>query len=171
MPLAMPFSSGQNANVRLSLKIGIPFRMLIPQWLTFALLSAAFAALVSIFGKVGMKEIDSNLATSIRSVVMTAFLLGLCTVTGLWSKLETLHGKALTMIALSGVAGAVSWLFYFKAIQVGTVSQVAPIDKLSMPLAVLLAVLILGDSPSRVNWVGILLIAAGAYLASKPAHS
>jgi len=137
----------------------------------FALLSAASAGLVSIFGKVGMKEIDSNLATSIRSVVMTIFLLALCTATGLWSKLGTLHSKALTMIALSGVAGAVSWLFYFKAIQVGTVSQVAPIDKMSMPLSVVLAVLLLGDRPSRVNWIGILLIAAGAYLAAKPAQA
>jgi transporter family protein len=142
--------------------------MFTQRWLIYALLSAAAAALVGIFGKIGMKDVDSNLATTVRSVVMTIFLLGVCTVTGVWSKVGSLHGKALAMIALSGVAGAVSWLFYFKAIQVGTVSQVAPIDKLSMPLAVLLAVLILGDRPSGVNWVGIALIAAGAYLAAKP---
>jgi len=81
-------------------------------------------------------------------------------------KLPTLSGKALTMIVLSGVAGAVSWLFYFKAIQVGTVSQVAPIDKLSMPLAVILAVILLGDRPSGWNWMGIGLIVIGAYFAA-----
>ncbi len=70
---------------------------------------------------------------------------------------------------LSGVAGAVSWLFYFKALQAGTVAQVAPVDKLSTPLAVVLAVLLLGERPTRVNWLGVALIAVGAYLAAQPA--
>ena len=72
------------------------------------------------------------------------------------------------MIVLSGVAGAVSWLFYFRAIQIGQVSQVAPIDKLSMPFAVVLAVLILRDRPSVWNWLGVLLIVGGGYLAAMP---
>jgi transporter family protein len=139
------------------------------RWLLFALLSAASASFVGIFGKLGMKEIDSNLATAVRSVVMTLFLVGVCTAFGAWSKVGTLHGKAILMIVLSGVAGAVSWLFYFRAIQIGTVSQVAPIDKLSMPFAVILAVLILRDRPSDINWLGVLLIVAGGYLASLPA--
>ena len=142
--------------------------MRLPLWLIYALLSALAASFVAIFGKVGMKQVDSNLATTIRSVVMTLFLLAVCTALGLWSRLHTVSSKALTMIVLSGVAGAVSWLFYFKAIQVGTVSQVAPIDKLSMPLAVLLAVLLLGDRPTGTNWAGIGLIAVGAYLAALP---
>src|SRR5690348_12773244 len=133
-----------------------------PQWLVYALLSAASAAFVGIFGKIGMKGIDSSLATAVRSVVMAVFLLAACTVMGLLNKIPSLHSKALGAIVLSGVAGAVSWLFYFRAIQVGTVSQVAPIDKLSMPLAVLLAVLILGDRPTVANWAGIVLIAGGA---------
>ncbi len=136
------------------------------RWLVYALLSAGAASLVGIFGKIGMKDINSTLATTIRSVVMTAFLVALCGGMGLWSKAQSLHGRALTMIVLSGLAGAVSWLFYFKAIQVGTVSQVAPIDKLSMPLAVMLAVLLLGDRPGPANWFGIVLIAFGAYLAA-----
>ena len=142
--------------------------MPIPRWLVYALLSAASAAFVGIFAKVGMAaaEVDSNLATAIRSVVMTLFLLAVCTSLGVWTKVQTLHGRALLMIVLSGVAGAVSWLFYFRAIQLGHVSQVAPIDKLSMPFAVLLAVLILGDRPSAWNWMGVLLIVAGGYLAS-----
>src|SRR4051812_13178404 len=129
--------------------------MLAQRWLLYAALSAASAAMVGIFGKVGMKGVNSSLATAVRSVVMTAFLLGFCTAAGLWPQVRTIHAKAGVMIGLSGVAGAVSWLFYFKAIQVGTVSQVAPIDKLSMPLAVLLAVMLLGDRPTWVNWAGI----------------
>jgi bacterial/archaeal transporter family protein len=137
-------------------------------WLVYAFLSAICASFVGIFGKVGMAGIDSNLATAVRSIVMTIFLVGLCSATGLAAKIHTLHTKALTMIVLSGLAGAASWLFYFKALQVGTVAQVAPIDKLSMPLAVLLAVLLLGDRPTATNWAGILLIAGGAYLAAMP---
>jgi transporter family protein len=145
--------------------------MITERWLLYALLSAGFAALVGILAKIGMKDVDSNLATAVRSVVMTVFLVGVCTFTGVWSKLESLHGKAVTMIILSGVAGALSWLFYFKAIQVGSIAQVAPIDKLSMPLAVVLAVLVLGERPSATNWTGIALIAVGAYLAARPAHA
>lgn len=143
--------------------------MFAQRWLLYALLSAAAASLVGIFGKVGMKDVDSNLATTIRSVVMTVFLVGVCSALGVWSKVSTLGGRAIGMIVLSGLAGALSWLFYFKAIQAGTVAQVAPIDKLSMPLAVVLAVLILGERPSGLNWFGISLIAFGAYLAGRPA--
>lgn len=139
-------------------------------WLVYALLSAVAAALVGIFGKIGMRDVDSNLATAVRSIVMTIFLLGVCQSMSIWSRIGGINGKALGMIVLSGVAGAVSWLFYFKAIQVGTVAQVAPIDKLSMPLAVLLAVILLGDRPSIINWSGIALIAFGAILAAIPAR-
>ncbi|HEY8746395.1 MAG TPA: EamA family transporter [Tepidisphaeraceae bacterium] len=144
--------------------------MHLPRWLAYALLSAVSAAFVGIFGKLGMAEVDSNLATAVRSVVMTAFLVGVCGVMGVLPKVATLHGRAILMIILSGVAGAVSWLFYFRAIQLGHVSQVAPIDKLSMPFAVVLAVLFLGDKPGAWNWVGVLLIVAGGYLASLPAR-
>jgi transporter family protein len=87
----------------------------------------------------------------------------------LWPKIPTLTGRAMIAIVLSGIAGAVSWLFYFKAIQLGSVSKVAPIDKLSMPFAVILAVVLLGDRPSGWNWLGIALIVGGAYLAALPA--
>jgi transporter family protein len=131
-------------------------------------MSAMAAALVGIFGKVGMKEVDSNLATAIRSIVMTLFLVAFWLTRGNLAKIQSLHGKAIGMIALSGLAGALSWLFYFKALQVGTVSQVAPIDKLSMPLAVVLAVILLKDRPTAINWCGIFLIAVGALLAAHP---
>jgi len=145
--------------------------MRIEKWLLYALLSAASAAFVGIFGKIGMADVDSNLATAVRSVVMTVFLVGVCVATGAWAKAGGIHARPLTMIVLSGVAGAVSWLFYFRAIQLGPVSQVAPIDKLSMPFAVLLAVFILGDRPGVWNWLGVLLIVVGGYLASLPARA
>jgi transporter family protein len=139
-----------------------------PLWLIYAILSAVAAAFVGIFGKMGMAKIDSSLATIVRSVAMTVFLVLVGTSMRLWPKLPTLTGRALLAIVLSGVAGAVSWLFYFKAIQLSTVSKVAPIDKLSMPFAVILAVVLLGDRPNGWNWVGIALIVGGAYLAALP---
>jgi bacterial/archaeal transporter family protein len=142
--------------------------MLEQRWLIYALLSAVCAAFVPIFGKVGMKGINDTLATGIRSIIMTVFLLGLCTVMGVWSKLHTITARPLTMIALSGLAGASSWLFYFKALQVGEPTQVAPIDKMSVPFAAILAFLLLRDRPSTLNWVGIIVIAIGAYLAALP---
>jgi len=142
--------------------------MRLQPWLLYALLSAIAASLIPIFGKVGMKDIDSNLATTVRSVIMTIFLLSVCSVMRLWPKVITIDRKSLGMIALAGVAGATSWLFYFRAIQLGSVSQVAPIDKLSMPFGVLLAVMLLGDRPTLVNWAGVVLIVAGGYLASMP---
>ena len=141
--------------------------MIIQRWLLYALLSALCAAFVGIFAKIGMpRTVDTNLATTIRGMVMALLLCAFCSALGLWPKLAAIPGKAYVGIILSGVAGAASWLFYFHAIQLGEVSQVAPIDKLSMPVAVLLAVIILGDRPSRYNWLGIALIVAGGYLAS-----
>src|SRR5689334_2785759 len=115
--------------------------MLAQKWLQYALLSALCASLVGIFGKVGMKGIDANLATAFRSVVQALFVLAVCTALGTWTHAGPLHAKAVLSIIAAGVAGGASWLFYFKALQAGTVAQVAPIDKLSMPLAVLLAVI------------------------------
>lgn len=142
--------------------------MRLEPWLIYALLSALCAALVAILAKIGMKDIDSTLATFVRSLVMTFSLASLCFIGGLMSKLGSLHRSALIMIVLSGVAGAASWLFYFRAIQVGSVAQAAPIDKLSVPIAVILAVLILRERPSALNWVGIALICLGAVFTAIP---
>jgi transporter family protein len=136
-------------------------------WLTYAILSALAASLIPILGKVGMKGIDSNLATGVRSVAQMLFVLGVCTIMGLWSKLPSFNKTAWLMTALAGIAGGASWLFYFKAIQLGQVSKVAPLDKLSMPLSIVLAALILRDTPRAVNWVGDGMNAVGAYLATK----
>jgi transporter family protein len=138
-------------------------------WLLYALLAAVSAAFVSIFAKIGMKGIDSTAATTVRSAVMLVFLICVCTAQNVWHHLPKIRGWAVVMIALSGLAGATSWLFGFKALDVGgQVSQVAPIDKLSVPLAAVLAFFLLRDRPTAVNWTGIVLITLGAYLAALP---
>ena len=131
-----------------------------------AILAAISASLVGIFGELGMKDIDSSLATAIRSVVMTLVLLVIVSAMGLWSKLPTVKGAALGSIVLAGIAGAASWLFGFAAIKLIGVSKTMPIDKLSVPLSVVLAVWLFHEQVSPTNWVGIVLIAAGAYLAA-----
>lgn len=135
-------------------------------WLLYALLSAGSAALVSIFGKVGLQGIDSNAATAVRSIIMAVFLVGVVAVQGHLGSLSTVFAdkKALLFIALSGIAGATSWLFYFLALKAGKVSQVAPIDKLSVVFAVILAMLILGERVSLLHGIAIALIALGGII-------
>lgn len=135
-------------------------------WLIFALLSAATAALVSIFGKIGLQGVDPNTATTIRSVIMMLFLVGVLAAQGKLSQISEVvaNKKAMTFIVLSGVAGALSWLFYFVAIQKGTVSKVAPIDKLSVVLAVGFAIMFLGEKLSLWGYVGVGLIALGVLI-------
>ena len=141
-----------------------------PHWLVYALLSALCAALVAILGKLGLKDVDPSAATAVRSVVMTALLAVFVTVTRGWSKLPPLGSKAVLWIALSGAAGAASWLFYFNALKLADVSRVAPIDKASTPIAVVLAVVLLHERPGAINWLGIALMLVGAYLvALRPA--
>lgn len=137
-------------------------------WLIYAILSAVSAALVAIFGKVGLRGIDANSATALRSVIMALFLLIVVAVQGKFSHLGEIvaHRKALTFIAMSGIAGALSWLFYFLALKYGKVAQVGPIDKLSVVIAVLLAYLFLGEKIALLNGIGVALIAAGAILAA-----
>ncbi|QOV92055.1 EamA family transporter [Humisphaera borealis] len=145
--------------------------MLQQRWFQYALLSAVSAAAVGIFGKLGLRHVDPTLATAVRSVIMAVLLVTVCFTTGLTSRLGELDGRALLMIALSGIAGAASWLFYFRALQAGELSQVAPVDKLSVPLGILLAVLVLGERPSGINWLGIGLALVGVYLASMPSKA
>jgi len=135
-------------------------------WLIYALLSAVTAALVAVFGKIGLEDIDANAATAVRGVIMAFFLLGVVIVQGKWSTaFDILHQRrALGFIALSGAAGAASWLFYFLALKVGDVSRVAPIDKLSVVFAVALAFFLLGERVSWTNAAGVALIAVGAVL-------
>ncbi|MFM1651481.1 EamA family transporter [Brevibacillus sp. B_LB10_24] len=137
-----------------------------PLWLVYALLSAVTAALVAVFGKIGLKDIDANSATAVRSIIMALFLVGVVAVQGKFSQMAELFSqtKALSFVLFSGVAGALSWLFYFLALKYGNVSQVGPVDKLSVVIAVVLALLFLGEKISWVNAAGVVLIVAGTIL-------
>lgn len=134
------------------------------QWIIFALLSAVFAALVGIFGKVGIKGIDSTLATSVRGVVMAVFLVVVSLILGKAKLLHTIENRVLVFIILSGVAGALSWLFYFFALKTGPVSGVAALDRLSVVFVLILAAIFLGEHLTWKTGIGGILITAGAVL-------
>lgn len=133
-------------------------------WIIFALISAAFAALVAVFGKIGMSNIDATLATAVRAVIMAGFLVSAALALGKGKLLPTLDGKALTWIALSGVAGALSWLFYFVALKYGPATGVSALDRLSVVFVVVFAILFLGEELTWQKGVGAVLITAGALL-------
>lgn len=133
-------------------------------WIIYAILSAIFAALVAIFGKIGIGKLDTTLATTVRSVVMALFLVITSLVLGKAPLLNTINSKALYYIILSGVAGALSWLFYFFALKSGSASSVAAIDRSSVVFVLILAVLFLGEHFTAKSAVGIGLVMVGAIL-------
>lgn len=114
-------------------------------WVIYALLSAIFASLTAIFAKIGVKNVDSDLATAIRTVVILVIAWGIAFFKGSASGLHTLSKQNLLFLLLSGVGTGLSWIFYFKALQLGKVSQVAPVDKLSIALTLLLSVVFLHE--------------------------
>ncbi|HNT29737.1 MAG TPA: EamA family transporter [bacterium] len=135
-----------------------------PVWIPLALLSAAAAAAVAIFGKIGIKNVDSTLATTIRSLVMAFFLVSASTLLGKWKLLSTINNRALLFIVLSGMAGALSWLFYFLALKTGPATGVAALDRLSVVFVLILSVLFLAEQLTWKTGAGALLITAGALL-------
>lgn len=139
--------------------------MTIPSgWLLWALLSACFAALTAIFAKVGIRGVDSDLATLIRTVMIFAVLGPFVWLTGKWSNPLALSSRTLIFLALSALATGASWVCYFRALQIGQASQVAPIDKLSVVLVAVFAYVLLGERPSAQEWLGISLVAGGVLL-------
>ncbi|MGD0492854.1 MAG: EamA family transporter [Steroidobacteraceae bacterium] len=132
-------------------------------WRIYALGSALFAALTAILAKIGVMDVDSNLATFVRTVVILALCAFAVTIRGSWAW-ETLSPRSLRMLTLSGVATGLSWLCYFKALQAGPASRVAPIDKLSVVFVVLLATLFLREPLTLKVGIGAVLISAGAIL-------
>jgi transporter family protein len=138
--------------------------MTISPWLGWALLSAAFAALTAIFAKVGVSGVDSNLATLIRTGIVFGALGLLMAGTGQLQSLPGLGGKTWLFLALSGLGTGASWLCYFRALQLGDASRVAPVDKLSVVLVTVFGVLFLGERLSAVNWLGVALLALGVVL-------
>jgi bacterial/archaeal transporter family protein len=141
-------------------------RSIFSNWQTWALLSAVFAALTAIFGKVGVQRIEPDFATLIRIVVILVFVATLVVVTGAAQPLASISAKTYTFLALSGLATGASWLCYYRALKLGPASHVAPLDKLSVVLVALIGVLVLGESMSVKNWLGIALITGGAVLVS-----
>ncbi|ABE37343.1 protein of unknown function DUF6, transmembrane [Rhodopseudomonas palustris BisB5] len=133
-------------------------------WQVWALLSAVFAALTAIFAKVGVADINSDLATFIRTVVVLVALAMVLSATGQFSVSGTITAKTWLFLVLSGLCTGASWLCYFRALTLGPASLVAPIDKLSVVLVALFAFAFLGERPSGVHWLGIALIAAGAVI-------
>lgn len=134
------------------------------QWFFFSLLSAFFAALTAILAKIGVKDVDSNLATAIRTVVILIFAWSIVTFQGSLGKLGSVSKFSLTFLVLSGIATGMSWLFYFRALQVGNASQVAPVDKLSLALTIILAAVFLHEKLTLSTVLGSLLMLAGTYL-------
>lgn len=130
-------------------------------WVLYALLSAIFAALVSIFAKKGLEGINSNLATAIRTFIVLIAAWGIVFFTGKHKEIPDLTGKNWRFLIYSGLATGASWLFYFRALQIGEVSKVAPIDKLSVVFTMILAFIFLGETVTFKAVIGGLLIAAG----------
>lgn len=135
-------------------------------WLVFAFLSAITASLVAIFGKVGLQGVDANTATAIRSIVMAVFLVCVIAFQGNLNKIPSIisNKKAFTFIVFSGLSGALSWLFYFLALKYGPVAKVAPIDKLSVVFATILAIILLKEKINLMNGIGVGVITIGAII-------
>jgi transporter family protein len=135
-------------------------------WIILALLSAGFAALVAIFGKIGIKDLDTTLATTVRSVIMALFLVAISLALGKAKLLPTINGRPLVFIVLAGVAGALSWLCYFFALKYGPASGVAALDRLSVVFVLILALLFLGEQFTWRAATGAGLLTIGAILMS-----
>ena len=133
-------------------------------WVLYAFGSALFAGLTAVLAKCGIRKTDSTVATAIRTIVVLVFSWLMVFLVGSQSQITQLGGKTLLFLILSGLATGASWLCYFKALQLGDVSRVAPLDKLSVPLAMLLGVLILGEPCDPKTVAGGILITAGALL-------
>lgn len=131
-------------------------------WKYYALLSALFAALTAIFAKVGVKVINSNLATAILTTVILLLTWGIVAFTGHIGELKEISRHTWCFLLLSGLATGLSWLFYFKALQTGSVSLVAPIDKLSVVITIFLAFFLLRETISLKNLIGAVLITTGS---------
>jgi bacterial/archaeal transporter family protein len=133
-------------------------------WWIYALFSAFFAALTAIFAKVGIKGVDTDLATAIRTIVILVIAWAIAFARGGAATISTLSKQNILFLCLSGIATGLSWIFYFKALQLGKVSQVAPVDKLSVALAIILSILFLGEALTWKTGIGALLIISGTII-------
>jgi transporter family protein len=136
--------------------------MVLMTWIGWALLSALFAAVTALLAKVGVAHVDSNLATAVRTSVVMVFAWGIALALGKHEELRQLDRRTVLFLVLSGLATGLSWLCYFRALQLGPASRVAPLDKLSVPLVMVFAWLLLGEKLTLASISGGLLITAGA---------
>jgi len=130
-------------------------------WFTWAVLSAVFAALTAIFAKIGIQGVNSDLATLVRTVVVVFVLAAVVWATDAWSNPLLLPTKTWLFLVLSALATGASWVCYFRALQIGEASKVAPVDKFSLVLVAVFAFAFLGERPSTREWLGIALVSAG----------
>ena len=135
-------------------------------WAGYAILSAVFGALVAIFGKIGVRDVDSNLAVALRTVIIVFFAWGIVFAQGNARDLMRISRHSYLFLFLSAIATGLSWLFYYKALKLGDASRVAPIDKLSVALAVGMAFVFLGEKPTLGNVLGAVLVTAGVLVAA-----
>lgn len=133
-------------------------------WLIWALLSAFFAAMTAIFAKIGVQNVDSDLATLIRTFIIIAVLSLFIAFTGKWRNPLEISGRSWLFLLLSGLATGASWVCYFRALKVGEAFKVAPVDKLSLVMVAIFATLFLGEQPNLREWAGLGLVAAGVVL-------
>jgi transporter family protein len=135
-------------------------------WLGWALLSAVFAALTAVSARVGVQDVNADFAMLVRTLVIVVLVAGIVAFTGAWQSPAAVPGKTWLFLGLSALATGASWLCYFRALKIGEVARVAPIDKLSVVLAAVFGVMFLGERLSGLNWLGVAMIAAGAVLVS-----
>lgn len=137
---------------------------MLASWQFWAVLSAVFAALTALFGKVGVSGINSDYATFLRTIVIIVVLTVFVLATGQMRPLTEVNNRSLLFLTLSGLATGASWVCYYRALQLGPAARVAPVDKLSVVLVAVFAAAFLGERPSGLNWTGVALIAAGAVI-------
>ena len=135
-----------------------------PMWFVFALLSAFFAALTSIFAKVGLQGINSNLAVALRTIIVLLMAWMIVFVSGKQNEIANLGSKNIVFLVLSGIATGLSWLFYFRALQLGQVSKVMPVDKFSLVIGMVLAFIILKETLTIKTIIGGVLITIGTFV-------
>jgi len=133
-------------------------------WAVYALLAALFAALTSILAKIGLENVNANLATAIRTVVVLIFAWAIVFITGRQSELADINQRSWLFLTLSGVATGLSWLFFFRALQIGEASKVIPVDKFSVVIGIVLAFIVLGEPMTTKTVIGGLLITAGTFV-------
>ncbi len=136
-------------------------------WRLLALGSAFFAGTTALLGKIGVRDIPSNLATLIRTAAIFPFLILIVSVRGEWGGVRSMSAHTILFLTLSGIATGLSWMCYYRALQLGPASLISPIDKLSMVVAIALSITFLGERLSSMQWVGVALMLVGAVLVAR----